>query len=219
MLEIELKYRILHHEDYVKILENLDICIIEHDLLNIYIDTIENILKGLDISARLRLQKTEGQITCIISTKSGSRIIGNLFTTEENERPISWEITKSIIDRKSNTCQILALTELSNIHIPGNNIYPLAYCLTNRKVYSLNDLEIIMDKIEFADNTIEYEIECETEDPKNADIIIKNFLEKLDISHESQTLTKRKRAFIHSIKNIDFHKIAEKFVKGALALG
>ena len=198
-MERELKFKLQDKSDYQKIREYLDKKY-PYEILhqeNYYYDTVDMSL--LENNAVLRV-RVEGE-NAIITFKRQKEKRDGYFISDENEVKGFLCDIKEIIAGKKRIIEICGkirtyveeLTKNKHLKIIGR-------FKTERCKYKVDDMYLELDRVDFGNNFIDYEIESECDNEERVRNFLENLFESLFVHYQLQDKTKYQRY-------LEFHKI------------
>ncbi len=194
-MEKELKLKILNKDDYLKIAKTVQD---KYDAAislqkNFYYDTENMMLLKNKSILRARIEKDK----VIITFKKQKEVKDGYFISEEIEETaqigelemvLSGE--KYILDLCSDCKKIIE--DLIN----NEKLVLVGKMKTERTYFYYDGIKFELDKVNFGDDTFDYEIEVESENMEEANKKLKGFLQKLKIKFKVQEKTKFQRLLI-----------------------
>lgn len=197
-LEIEIKIQLESFTDYLKLMGFLGSIDEEEHHVNAFFDTPERTLGTNGFSLRVRSENQRGRIT----VKSAVSHTDAMSVRNEIEAEIDAGLAKSFVDGEGDPFEV----DVEPIRRLRGQFGELTVSQLVRfrnsrqkKRFRLGDYEYVfeVDKTEFADGSVDYELEIELRDQGQYEVVIDNLrkiFQSLGIPFQRQPQTKLHRA-------------------------
>lgn len=181
-IEIEAKV-LLSRKDYLKLLENMSFNDQVKIQKNYYLDSEDRILKKYGMAIRLRQREGKNKLTLKAPLAEG------LLTKNQD---LSDDEANSLINNN-----LFPRGDISDfldiLHIDVNKLMVLAQLTTERKEGTYDGLDINISKNTYS-NTVDYELECDSDSVTNSQNALKDICQKYRIEYKVNTISKESRA-------------------------
>ena len=196
--EIEIKLDLGSFTNYLKLLGFIGQIEAEKQQLNCYFDTPDGKLKEDGWALRLRLERDRG----IVTLKSTTATTGTAAIRDELEGEVPHDQAYAVVHGQSGILQLDAepLRALAEKYgkLPLEKTVQFSNTRQTKK-HRIHDLNYTLevDKTEFADGSVDYELEVELSDPAYIDQVetyLRRLFDTLDIPFSHQPVSKLARA-------------------------
>jgi uncharacterized protein YjbK len=200
--EIEIKLDLGSFTNYLKLVGFLGQIDREERQLNAFFDTADRRLAKAGWALRARAENSRGLVTI----KSIATEIGAAFIRQEMEAEIGRDEALDILagQRYLMTLPVLPVDYLKE-KLGGLDVVVLVKFenIRQEKSFRIGDYHYILeiDKTEFSDSSVDYELEVELTDTSRLDVVmdsLKRMFDSLDIPFQRQTESKFARALQHA---------------------
>ncbi len=197
-LEIEVKIKLESFTDYLKLIGALGPIDREEHQVNAFFDSPERKLSQAGYALRVRSSDQQGSVT-LKSLVSQSDAVA---TRREIIGEIAPGLARSLIFGQTDLMELdIEPVAIIREKFPGLRLSRLLQFRNNRQVkqYRLGDYDLALeiDKTEFADGSVEYELEIELDDESQFQPVqdsLRRMFNSLVIAFASQTKSKFERA-------------------------
>lgn len=181
-IEIEAKV-LLSRKDYLKLLENMSFNDQVKIQKNYYLDSEDRTLKKYGMAIRLRQREGKNKLTLKAPLAEG------LLTKNQdlNDDEANALINNNLFPRGDIS------DFLDILHIDVNKLLVLAQLTTERKEGTYDGLDINISKNTYS-NTVDYELECDSDSVTNSQNALKDICQKYRIDYKVNTVSKESRA-------------------------
>ena len=191
-MEKELKYKLLSESDYNKLrdyLDNKTSGTILHQK-NYYYDTEEMLLLKHNAILRARIENERAIIT--FKQQKGKK--QGYFISDEIENNVSLEDINRVFSGKIPIIQLCGDNRENVEKLLENKELNLTGTFENKRiVYYIDDIKLELDKINYGNSVVDYEIETESEDEKKVREYLDTLLQSLSVRYQLQDKTKYRR--------------------------
>ena len=191
-MEKELKYKLLSESDYNKLREYLDKessgTILQQK--NFYYDTEEMLLLKHNAILRARIENEK----VIITFKQQKGKKQGYFISDEIENNVSLEDINRVFSGKIPIIELCGDNRENVEKLLENKELNLTGTFQNKRiVYYIDDIKLELDKINYGNGIVDYEIETESEDEKKVREYLDTLLQSLSVRYQLQDKTKYRR--------------------------
>jgi inorganic triphosphatase YgiF len=199
-LEIEIKLQLQSFTNYLKLIGFLGAIDAEEQHINGFFDTEDRRLSAEGWALRVRVENQRGLVTL----KSMSKPQGAAVTREELEAEISRPRAIDVLHLRSDILTLpVAPVEYVKKHYPD---FRLARLIQFNNIRQFKDFKVgdyfhtfEIDKTEFADGSVDYELEIELKNEDQVDVVqnhLRRMFASLDIPFVAQDKSKYERALM-----------------------
>ncbi|MCK4967002.1 CYTH domain-containing protein, partial [bacterium] len=164
-MELELKYKLLGESDYNKLRDYLDnkTSGIILNQKNFYYDTEDMLLIKNNAILRARIENEK----VIITFKQQKEKKQGFFISDEIENNVSLEDINRVFSGKIPIMQLCGDNRRNVEKLSENKELTLIGTFENKRiVYYIDDIKLELDKVDYGNGIVDYEIETESEDEK-----------------------------------------------------
>lgn len=188
-IEIEAKV-LLKRADYEKLKKNLEFVPAVKIQSNYYLDSNDRILKKYGMVLRLRTREGNAKLTLKAPLSEG--------LLEKNQSMTLQEATDMIRNDKIPEGEISDFLQI--LHIDPSDLTILAELTTERREGVYDGTSINISKNTYGD-TIDYEIECDSDSKAKSERTLKELLDKFKISFKLNDVSKEDRAISEALNS------------------
>ncbi len=181
-IEIEAKV-LLSRKDYLKLLENMSFNDQVKIQKNYYLDSEDRILKKYGMAIRLRQREGKNKLTLKAPLAEGL-----LTKNQDLDDDEANALINNNLFPRGDISDFLDI-----LHIDVNKLLVLAQLTTERKEGTYDGLDINISKNTYS-NTIDYELECDSDSVTNSQNALKDICQKYRIDYKVNTVSKESRA-------------------------
>ena len=193
-MELELKYKLLGESDYNKLRDYLDnkTSGIILNQKNFYYDTEDMLLIKNNAILRARIENEK----VIITFKQQKEKKQGFFISDEIENNVSLEDINRVFSGKIPIIQLCGDNRRNVEKLSENKELTLIGTFENKRiVYYIDDIKLELDKVDYGNGIVDYEIETESEDEKKVRKFLDTLLQSLSVRYQLQDKTKYQRFF------------------------
>lgn len=188
-IEIEAKV-LLKRADYEKLKKNLEFVPAVKIQSNYYLDSNDRILKKYGMVLRLRTREGNAKLTLKAPLSEG--------LLEKNQSMTLQEATDMIRNDKIPEGEISDFLQI--LHIDPSDLTILAELTTERREGVYDGTSINISKNTYGD-TIDYEIECDSDSKAKSERTLKELLDKFKIPFKLNDVSKEDRAISEALNS------------------
>lgn len=188
-IEIEAKV-LLKRADYEKLKKNLEFVPAVKIQSNYYLDSNDRILKKYGMVLRLRTREGNAKLTLKAPLSEG--------LLEKNQSMTLQEATDMIRNDKIPEGEISDFLQI--LHIDPSDLTILAELTTERREGVYDGTSINISKNTYGD-TIDYEIECDSDSKAKSERTLKDLLDKFKIPFKLNDVSKEDRAISEALNS------------------
>lgn len=188
-IEIEAKV-LLKRTDYEKLKKNLEFVPAVKIQSNYYLDSNDRILKKYGMVLRLRTREGNAKLTLKAPLSEG--------LLEKNQSMTLQEATDMIRNDKIPEGEISDFLQI--LHIDPSDLTILAELTTERREGVYDGTSINISKNTYGD-TIDYEIECDSDSKAKSERTLKELLDKFKIPFKLNDVSKEDRAISEALNS------------------
>ena len=193
-MELELKYKLLGESDYNKLRDYLDNktsgMLLQQR--NFYYDTEDMLLIKNNAILRARIENEK----VIITFKQQKGKKQGFFISDEIENNVSLEDINRVFSGKIPIIQLCGDNRENVEKLLENKELTLIGTFENKRiVYYIDDIKLELDKVDYGNGIVDYEIETESEDEKKVREFLDTLLQSLSVRYQLQDKTKYQRFF------------------------
>lgn len=191
-MELELKYKLSAESDYYKLRSYLDAHYSGVILLqkNYFYDTENMLLIKHNAVLRVRVQNKK----VIITFKEQKEKKEGYFISDEIENTVSLEEIEPVLAVEKSVLSVCGENKNNVERITGNSdLVQVGMFSTQRIKYSIDDVVLELDRVDFGKGVVDYEIETESEDEEKVRAFLCSLMESLNVQFQPQEKTKYQR--------------------------